>query len=84
MNRKPLILLVTLIAVAFALRWRANARAEPGTEAEIAAAESGQAPVAAATSAESPTRVRPRMVELGSDACASCKAMMPVLDELRR
>ncbi len=25
-----------------------------------------------------------RMVELGSDECASCKAMMPVLEELRK
>jgi len=25
----------------------------------------------------------PRLVELGSDSCASCQAMMPVLDEVR-
>jgi len=36
----------------------------------------------AVSSGEAPLAL-PRMIELGSDSCASCKAMMPVLDELR-
>ena len=39
---------------------------------------------APAESAPAPTAGLPRLVELGSDKCAACKAMAPVLDELRR
>ena len=39
---------------------------------------------APAESVATPSADRPRLVELGSDKCAACKAMAPVLDELRR
>ena len=40
--------------------------------------------VPAEIAATPPTDGLPRLVELGSDKCAACKAMEPVLDELRR
>jgi len=69
MHRNHLILSTTLFAVLAALGWRAQRGGAP-TES---------APRAEATASEP----LPRLVELGSDACASCRAMIPVLAELR-
>lgn len=70
MKWKPLILVVaTAVVVAAALYLRAHEVA-----AEQAVAPNG--PTLAA--AELPT-----LIELGSDRCVSCRAMIPVLEELR-
>lgn len=50
-----------------------------GSEPQVVQATAEPAPQPSAA-----TEGVPRMVEFGSDTCASCQAMMPVLDELRR
>ena len=79
MRRNHVILAVTVVAIVGALVWRtqhADTRNDaPPVNAPEAARQGDPA-------AESPAAL-PRMVELGSDTCASCRAMIPVLEELR-
>jgi len=73
MSRKILILSLTSVAVVGALAWRAQgnaARAEPTVTTPVELAGETEAQL-------------PRLIELGSDSCASCQAMMPVLADLR-
>ncbi len=79
MRRNHLILAVTALAIVGALAVRARHKSErvaahvpttveePQTSALITDSDAGE----------------PRLVELGADKCASCKAMVPVLAELR-
>ena len=67
------ILALTALAVLAAFIWRfgrISSQASPALSEQLAAAEQ-------------PSAALPRLLEMGSDSCASCKAMMPVLDELR-
>jgi len=68
MHKNHLILGLTLVAVASALVWRSRGEGTRGAAS------------AATVQAEN---ALPRFIELGSDSCASCRAMIPVLAELR-
>lgn len=70
MQSKHLILGAALVVLAGALAWRATRVDAATTDTPIA--DTSHEPAAL-----------PRLVELGSDSCASCRAMIPVLDELR-
>ncbi len=77
MNRKPLILSLVALGVVGAFAYRALSQEAPA--ASIADANT----TAAAVAADTAPRPVPRLIELGSNSCASCKAMKPVLAELR-
>lgn len=71
-NRERLQWTVILLAVAGALAWRMRASEETLATTTVSEARP-----------ERSDRRSPKLVELGSDSCASCRAMFPVLDELR-
>lgn len=77
-KQRVIIAVVVALGLIGALLWRTTQQAEePGpSPAVVAAAE-------VVAHLEAPAAPLPRLVELGSDKCASCKAMSPVLDELR-
>jgi len=82
-TRNVLILVLVLAGVVGAVVYR---NAQRSAEDTSPAAVSVAAAPAAATPAPPPPAPGPlpHLVELGSDSCTSCKAMMPVLTELRR
>jgi len=86
MQRNHLILAVTALTIVGALTLRARRAAErDDTRVAVSATESepsARGPRQARASADSPA-AEPRLIELGADSCASCKAMVPVLAELR-
>ena len=79
MHRNQLILAVTALAIAgaFAVRSQNNSERSDGTIAALV-----EGPQSKASTSEVVAEA-PRLVELGADKCASCKAMVPVLAELR-
>lgn len=86
-TRATIILAVTGLAVVGAFAWRAADRAAaPPAPTAVPADAVMPAPGHAVADAPQPTPTRPvpRLVELGSDNCHSCRAMIPVLEELRR
>ena len=76
MNNVKRVVIVTivlcLVGVAFALR--AQSKKEP-VEPRPTPQEKAQS---------TPSIALPRLVDLGSDRCASCKLMVPVLEELKK
>ena len=90
-GKSALILALTGLALVVALIVRnANKSDAPPapTRASVAAGAAGAAGATATATATAPTKPeapkpRARFVELGSDSCQSCKAMIPVLAELR-
>ena len=72
MRRNPLILGATVVAVLAAMVWRHQQRR---VRDEMA--------VGGSTTEVRSFAELPRLLELGSDICVTCKAMVPVLDELR-
>lgn len=78
MQRNHIILGATLLAVFGALVWRSQRATDRVTSPPLGGAAATNEP-ASTDSAHS----LPRLVELGSDSCASCRAMIPVLAELR-
>lgn len=86
-GKSALILAITGLALVVALVVR-NANKSDASVTPIRAtiaATATAAPGGAATAATKPEAPKPRarFVELGSDSCQSCKAMIPVLAELR-
>lgn len=71
---------VVALGLVGALVWRAT---QPTASPEPNPAVAAAAAVVAGAAAPALAAPRPRLVELGSDKCASCKAMSPVLDALR-
>ena len=71
MRKKNAVWILVGVAVVGAFAWRTLRTKEEGP---------AEAPPKVAARAEKPMI---RMVELGSDECASCRAMIPVLEELR-
>lgn len=73
-GKSALILALTGLALVAALLARNANKAE---------VPPGPTPAAVAATAPEAPKPRARFVELGSDSCQSCKAMIPVLAELR-
>ena len=91
MKRNHLILAVTAVAIAGALTLRARRTSERADSHDVVSAAVTE-PSASEPSASEPRQAgapivspaaKPRLIELGADSCASCKAMVPVLAELR-
>jgi len=80
-------LLAVAVAATFALRGAKRAEYVPPAPAvgapAAAASEASTAPAPAAAPAVPATRVKPRLVELGSMRCQACLEMAKVLDALR-
>jgi len=76
MSRPRKILLLTFVAVGAALLWRSQ-------HAGLAEQKPGLDEAALLTQVSDALNARPRLIELGSDSCASCQAMVPVLADLR-
>ena len=76
MIRPRKILLLTLAAVGAALLWRSQ-------HAGLPEQKPGLDEMASLAQISDTLEARPRLIELGSDSCASCQAMIPVLAELR-
>ena len=79
MRQNHLILAVTALAVVGALAVRARQKSER-VAADVST--TAEEPRSSALITDSDAG-EPRLVELGADECASCKAMVPVLAELR-
>ncbi|PKN57444.1 MAG: thioredoxin [Deltaproteobacteria bacterium HGW-Deltaproteobacteria-14] len=82
--KSGIIISLTALGIVIALAYRgaqssADEAAPPASHEGVAVASAPTSPAPAPA-----PRALPRLVELGSDSCASCKAMMPVLAELRR
>ena len=85
--KSGIIISLTVLGVVVALAYRAaqNSTDEAASPASPdGASAAAAAPAAPALVPPPAPRALPRLVELGADKCASCKAMFPVLAELRR
>lgn len=72
--RKIVVLAVLIVAIATAVALRQGR----GPTSQVAAS-----PESPATASSAPANGVPRLLELGSETCIPCKAMQPVLAELR-
>lgn len=88
--KSGIIISLTVLGVVIALAYRGAQKSTdeavpPASPASTDGASAAAAAPAAPALAPAPApRAMPRLVELGADKCASCKAMFPVLAELRR
>jgi len=80
---KIAIVVALLVAVSLVFAIKQGQRADHG-DVETATVGEGQAPVIAeSTAVQAADRKLPRMIDLGAGKCIPCKAMKPILDDLR-
>lgn len=72
---KILIVIILVIAVSTIISWKQNSSSYNENQTSEVATETGNNILLASI---------PRLLELGSDKCTPCKAMEPILDELRK
>ena len=77
--RLVLVMVVAAGAATFIVLKEKNRSAPNGAPSSAAAAPSATPAITAPGAAK-----KPRLLELGSDQCVPCKAMMPVLEDLRK
>ena len=80
---KIAIVVALLVAVSLVFAIKQGQRADHG-DVETATAGDGQGPAIAESAAvQVADRNLPRMIDLGAGKCIPCKAMKPILDDLR-
>jgi thioredoxin 1 len=79
---RNIIIVIAVLVFVVGVAWYKSARAP--TPPSGPAATPDPAAATATPTSQPDDSARPRMVDLGSDQCKACKAMKPILDELRK